>query len=164
AGGPAELHAALLDDVIGIDREDVTARLIAPHRHFRHQKRGPWARRHSHANEIARQQSVLGIFENAAHLQRPGRLVDIWRCVVEQAFVRIAGLGLQAHLDRYLVDELGGAHTSLGHGSAHALHIAFAQVEPDPDRVELHDAGKLTRLLAADQLAYRNLARGDHAV
>ena len=78
--------------------------------------------------------------------------------------MRISALGLQADLDRHLVDEIGGICVALRQGSAHALHVAFAQVEPHPDRIELDDAGELTRLVAAYQLAHRHLTRRHDAV
>ena len=39
AEGLAELHPALLDDIVGIEREHVAAALVAAHRHFRNQQR-----------------------------------------------------------------------------------------------------------------------------
>ena len=164
AEGLAELYPPLLDHVIGVDREHVAARLIAAHGHFRHQQPGLGPLGHPHPNEIPRQQDVVGILEDAAHLERAGRLVDVGRRVVDHAFVRISVLGLQADLDRNLVDEIGGSHGAFGQLHAYSLHVAFAHIEPDPNRLELHDAGKLAGLVAADQLADRDLACGDDTV
>ena len=78
--------------------------------------------------------------------------------------MRVAGLGLQADLDRDLVDEVGDVHAVLRQVGADLLYVPFAQVEPHPDRLELHDGRKLARLIAAHQLADRHLARRHHAV
>ena len=78
--------------------------------------------------------------------------------------MRISAFGLQPHLDRDFVDELGDIHPAFRHLGTDALHVPFAQIEPDPDRVDLDDGRELARVAAADQLADRDLARGDDAV
>ena len=154
----------LLDDPIGVDDEHIAARLIAAHGDLRDQQRLLRAQRHPHAKEIARQERLFGILEDPAHLQRSGRLVDVGGHVIEHALVRIAGLGLQADFDRNLVDQLGDSDAALRHLRTHALHVTFAQNEPYPDRVELHDGREFAGVVAADQFADRNLARRHDAV
>ena len=159
-----ELHSALLDDAVGVDRQHIAARLIGAHGDLRDEQRLLRPQRHPHANEIARQQRLLGILEGGPHLERAGRLVDVGGDVVEQAFVRISGLGLQADLDRGLVDQVGDGHALLRQLCPPALHVPLAQIEPYPDRVELDDGRELARVVAADELADRYLARSHDPV
>ena len=99
-----------------------------------------------------------------AHRQRAGRRIDGRRGVVERAAMRIAGLGLQADLDRNLLRS-SRVNAALRHVGAHAQHVLLADVEVHVDRIELHDGGEHgRRRRAADILADRDLARRDDAV
>ena len=103
-------------------------------------------------HEQAGQQPIVGVGEHAAQLKRAGRGIDQRRDVIDDAFVRIAGLGHQPQLDRDLA-QIGGAD-ALGVGDD-AQHILLAEVRGHVDRIELQDRRERRRAAAADQRADR---------
>ena len=72
--------------------------------------------------------------------------------------MRIAGLALEADLDRNLLEIFEGDAAGFDAG-ADALHIALADGEVHVDRLELDYGRKRRRTAGADELAQRDLAR-----
>lgn len=78
--------------------------------------------------------------------------------------MRITGLGLQADLDRQLT-QLSDGNASPSRLFANPQHVLFVDVEINPDRIELHDGGKLGRRRGrADEFADRDQMGGDDTV
>ncbi|MET3345822.1 hypothetical protein ABIF52_006203 [Bradyrhizobium japonicum] len=118
--GGADLHLALLDDVVAIDHQQIAAALVAAERGVGNEERALLlVEGHADADEIAGQQHPLVVGDEAAHGKRTGRLVESRRDVVELAFMRIAGLVLEADLNRKLL-EVGGRQSPAGRFGADA--------------------------------------------
>ena len=141
----ADLHLALLDHVVAGYHQHVAPALVAAERGVGHQQRVLLLfQRHADTDEIAGQQHAVGIGDDAAHHQRPGRLVDGRRGVIEIALVRIAVLGLQADLDRQprQLVRRDAAATRFG---ADPDDVLLVDIEVHIDRIERDDGGELGR-------------------
>ena len=114
----ADRHLALLDDIVGVDDEDIAAALIGADRFFRHQHGIDRPQRHMHAHVIAGQKPELFVVEHAAHIQCAGRGIDVGRDIIDHAFVGEVAIGLQRDLDRHFADDIGGGDAVLGHRGA----------------------------------------------
>ena len=103
----ADLDGALLDDVVLAGDEHIAPALVGADGAIRNEQHvGLVAERHAHAHEIAGQQRAVGVGQHRATASVPVDAVEVRRRVVEHALVRIAGLVLQADLDRDLLQVL----------------------------------------------------------
>ncbi len=146
----------LLNDIVRVDDEDIATALVGADGLLGHEHGVDLAKRHMHADEIARQKPETLVLENAAHIQRAGRWIDIRCDIVDHAFVRKVAICLQRDLDGHLANDVRGGDAVLRHRGADCLHVMLADGEIHPDRVELVDRCELGRRIGADEFADRD--------
>ena len=86
------------------------------------------------------------------------------RDIIDHAFIRETAIGLQRDFDRHFADDIGGANAMFGHCGADRFHVALADGEIHPDRIELIDGRELRRRIGADEFADRDEMLGHRAV
>src|SRR3984885_9955746 len=95
------LHNSALDNIVGVDDQDVAAFLAGPKRIVSGQQRLVLLRDgRPHPHEQARQQRGILVLKQGARRQRAAGKVDLGRGVVEMSLVRIAVFAGEPDLDR----------------------------------------------------------------
>src|SRR6516225_6445191 len=139
-----DLDIALLDLVILVDHQEISAELTGADRGVWHQKRFPRLpdQRHPDTGEEAGNEPAILVVEDAAHQQRASRGIDLRCRIVEVALMRVALLDRQTDLAGDLVNILE-RQVPLGHVGPDPEDVLLAHVERHPNRIDLDDGREL---------------------
>src|SRR5205085_4334387 len=155
AVGWAYRNATFVYDIVVVDDEHIAACLIAAERHLGHEQRlllGSLRWRYPRVREHTGQQRVIRVGKEPAHPQRPGRGIDLRRDVIDDAFVRVAGIVHQPQFNGDFT-QIGGADAA--RIADDAQHVLFTKGGGNIDRIEPQDGRERRWAAAADERADR---------